>query len=59
MKQLGLLNGRGVLFAIADDLKILAPPTVIRELDESFPTIAWKEAGLTTQTIKNNIFVQQ
>ena len=25
-KQLAMLNGRGVLFAIADDVKIAAPP---------------------------------
>ena len=30
-----------------------------KELVESFPTIVWEEAGLTTQTIKNLIFVQQ
>jgi hypothetical protein len=47
-KQLVLLNKRGVLFAIVDDVKILAPPVVIKELAESFPTIAWEEAGLTT-----------
>ena len=31
---------------------------VIKELAESFPTLAWEEAGLTTQTVKNRIFVQ-
>jgi hypothetical protein len=40
-------------------VKILAPLAVIKELAESFPTIAWEEAGLTTQTIKNRIFVQR
>ena len=31
-KQLQILNGRGVLFAVADDVKILGPPAVIKEL---------------------------
>ncbi len=52
-EQLQILNGRGVLFAVADDVKILGPPAVIKELAEGFPTIAWEEAGLTTQTVKN------
>jgi hypothetical protein len=52
------LDGRGVLFAVADDVKILGPPEVIKEMAEGFPTLAWEEAGLTTQTIKNRIFVQ-
>jgi hypothetical protein len=43
-----LQNGRGFLFAIADDIKSLAPSVVIRELAESFSSIAWEEAGLTT-----------
>jgi hypothetical protein len=47
-KHLVLLNGRRVLLSTADDGKILAPPAVIKELAESFPTIAWEEAGLTT-----------
>jgi hypothetical protein len=59
MKQLVLLNKRGVLFAIADDVKILAPPAMIRELAYSFPTIAWEEASLIKQTFKNRIFVKQ
>ncbi len=54
-----LLNGRGVLFEITDDVKILALPYVIREMADSFPTIVWEEAGLTTQKVKNRIFVQQ
>ena len=54
-----LLYGRGDLFAIADDAKILAQPDVMRGLAKSFPTIAWEEAGLATQTIKTLISVQQ
>ncbi len=57
-KQLQILNGRGVLFAVADDVKILGPPAVIKELAEGFPALAWEEAGLTTQIVKNRIFVQ-
>jgi hypothetical protein len=56
-KQLHILHGRGVLFAVADDVKILVPPAVIKELAEGFPTLAWEEAGLTTQTVKNRIFI--
>ncbi len=58
-KQLQSLDGRGVLFAVAYDVKILGPPDVIKELAESFPTLAWEEAGLTTQIVKNMIYVQQ
>ncbi len=47
-KQLQILNGRGVLFAVADDVKILGPPAVIKELAEGLPTLAWEEARLTT-----------
>ncbi len=57
MKQLQILNGRGVFFAVADDVKIFGPPAVIKVLAEGFPTLAWEEVGLTTQTVKNRIFV--
>ena len=55
MKQLRILEGRGVLFDVADDVKILGPPEVIKELDVGFPSLAWEEACLTTQTVKNRI----
>jgi hypothetical protein len=58
MKQLEVLRGRGVLQAMADDVKIMAPLEEIGEMAESFPALAWEEAGLTTQKIKNRIFVQ-
>jgi hypothetical protein len=45
-KQLQLLDGRGVLFAVADDVKILRPPEVVKELAEGFLALAWEEAGL-------------
>jgi hypothetical protein len=51
MKQLRVLDGRGVLFVVADDVKILGPPEVIKEMAEGFPTLAWEEAGLTTQRV--------
>ena len=57
-KQLATLNGRGVLFAFVDDVKIAAPPTIIAEIVDSFAEVAWHEAGLVTQVVKNRIFVQ-
>ena len=57
-KQLATLDGRGVLFAVADDLRVMGPPEVIGEIVEAFPKVAWEEAGLTTQTAKNRICVQ-
>jgi hypothetical protein len=39
-------------------VKILGPPEVIAEMAESFPALAWEEAGLITQTTNNKIFVQ-
>jgi hypothetical protein len=32
MKQIDTLAGRGALFVVADDVKILAPPAVIAKL---------------------------
>ena len=43
---------------MSDDLRILAPPAVIREIVEVLPVIAWEEACLTTQTLKNKVYVQ-
>jgi hypothetical protein len=57
-KRLKILDGGGVLFAVANDVKILGPPEMITEMAEGFPTLAWEEAGLTTQTVKNRIYVQ-
>jgi hypothetical protein len=39
----------GLSCSIADDVKIIAPTEVIRELVEGFPALAWEEVGLTTQ----------
>jgi hypothetical protein len=56
-KELRMLDGRGALFAVADDVEIFGPPEVIVEMAEGFPALAWEEAGLTTQPVKNKIFV--
>jgi hypothetical protein len=58
IRQLATLNGRGVLFAIVDDVKIAAPPAVIVEIVDTFTDVAWNEACLTTHVIKNRIYVQ-
>ena len=39
-KQLATLDGRGALFVVADDLRVLGPPEVIGEIVESFPKVA-------------------
>jgi hypothetical protein len=54
----GDLIGRGVLFAIVDNAKIAAPFVVISEIVDTFANVAWQEAGLTTQMVKNRIYVQ-
>ncbi len=43
---------------MADDVKISAPPDVTGEIVDVFTDIAWVEAGLRTQTVKNRIYVQ-
>ena len=40
MKQLATLDGRGVLSAIADDLRVLGPPEVIGEIVEASRKVA-------------------
>ncbi len=47
-RQLATLDGKGVLFAIVNDIKIAGPPIVIAEIIDSFSDVAWNEAGLTT-----------
>ena len=56
-KQLTLMDGRGVLFAVSDDLRIMAPLAVIHEIVEVFPVIVWEEASLSTQTLKNMVLI--
>ena len=41
-----------------DDVKVVAPPSVIAEIVDSLAEVAWQEAGLSTQVVKNRIFVQ-
>ena len=58
-KQLRILDGRGVLLAVADDVKLLGLPEVIAaEMSKGFPALALEEAGLTTHTVKNRMYVQ-
>jgi hypothetical protein len=56
-KQLRILDGSGVQFAVADGVKLLGPPEVIAKMAEGFLALAWDEAGLTTRTVKNRIYV--
>ena len=53
-----ILNGRGILLDIAYDVKICAPPYVLAEIVGKLPALAMSEAGLTTRTSKNRIYVQ-
>ena len=39
-KHIRILNGRGVLFAVADAVKLLGPPEVTTEMAEGFPSLA-------------------
>ncbi len=57
-RLLAVLDGRGVLFAIANDVKKSAPLEVTEDIVEVFVDIAWHEAGLTTLTVKNRIYGQ-
>jgi hypothetical protein len=53
-----VIDGRGILLAIADDVKICAPPEVIAEIVAKLPELAMSEAGLTTHATKNMVYVQ-
>jgi hypothetical protein len=57
-KHIAMLARRGALFAVADDVEILAAPAVIAELAEGFRAMEWNKAGLKTQSVKNKLFVQ-
>jgi hypothetical protein len=52
-----ILNGRGVLLVIADDVKICSPLFVLAEIVGKLPELAMSEAGLTTQASKNRVYV--
>jgi hypothetical protein len=53
-----VLNGRGIILAIADDVKICAPPSVLADIVDRLPALAMSEAGLTTQASKILVHVQ-
>jgi hypothetical protein len=53
-----ILDGRGVLFGMADDVNIACPPEVLGEIVVKLPEQAMSECGLTTQAIKNMVYVQ-
>ncbi len=42
-KQLRILDGRGMLLAVTDDVKIMGPPEVIKEMTKGFPTLVREE----------------
>jgi hypothetical protein len=52
-----ILRDRGVLFAIADDVKITGPPIVRAEIVAKVPTLSMSEAGLKTKATKNRVYV--
>jgi hypothetical protein len=52
-----ILNGRGILLAIADDVKICVPPSVLTEIVGKLPALAMFEAGLTTKATKLRVYV--
>ncbi len=43
-----ILNCRGILLAIADDVKTCAPPFVLAKIVDRLPALAMYEAGLIT-----------
>ncbi len=53
-----ILNGRGVLLAIADDVKICAPPSILADIVGKLSALALSKAGLTTQVAKNRVYVK-
>ncbi len=53
-----ILNGRRILLAISDDVKICCPPSVLAEVVDKLPALAMSEAGLKTQASKNRVYVQ-
>jgi hypothetical protein len=57
-KQLRIQDGRGVLFAVADDVKLVGPQKITANMAEVFPTLAWEEADLTTKMVKSRIYVK-
>ena len=52
-----IIGDRGVLFSIADDVKIAGPPSVLAEIVAQLPFLSMSEAGLKTQASKNRVYV--
>jgi len=57
MAFIQIIGDRGVLFSIADDVKIAGPPLVLAEIVGQLPGLAMSEAGLMTQASKNRVYV--
>ncbi len=57
-KQLKVLNNRNFLFAVANDVRIVAHQTVIAEIVDAFASVACNQGDLSTQVVKNKIYVQ-
>ena len=53
-----ILNGRGILLAIADDVKMCASPFLLTKIVGKLPAPAMSEAGLATQASKNRVYGQ-
>ncbi len=57
MAMTEIIGERGVLFAIADDVKIVGPPSILAEIVAQLLALAMSEAGLKTQAAKNRVYV--
>jgi len=53
-----ILDGRGVLFGLADDVNIACSPEVLGEIVVKLLDLAMSECGLTTQATKGKVYVQ-
>ena len=53
-----VIDKQGILLAIADDVKICAPPEVLAKIVAKLTELAMSEAGLTTRATKNRVHVQ-
>jgi hypothetical protein len=52
-----IIGDHGVLFAIADDVKLAGPPSVLAKIVVQLHALALLEAGLKTQASKNRVYV--
>ncbi len=52
-----IIENRGVLFSVADDVKISGPPSILAEIVAQLPALAISEEGLKTQASKNCVCV--